>query len=93
MTEKITPEQVNRMLALNNDMLALRAEGVGIISASPYRNEIHVDTETILAIPGELEVNEREKHEYPFEYVKHFGGKRFFALSKERICPRVEVLA
>ena len=93
MAEKITSEQINRMLALNNDMLALRAEGVGIIGISPYDENIQVTLETLLQIQGELEETNRDCDTYPYQYSKRFGGKVFFALTKERIVPQVDVLA
>ena len=95
MTEKITPEQVNRMMALCNEMVSLHKEGVGILSVSPYTGDAQLELRTLLELPGELEESDfdRSEYGYRYEYSKQFGGRRFYALSKERICPRVEVLA
>ena len=95
MTDKITPEQVNRMMALCNEMMSLHEEGVEVLSISPYTGDIHLELETLLAMPGELEEADfdHSKYGYRYEYSKYFGGRRFYALSKERICPQVEVLA
>ena len=95
MTEKITPEQVNRMMALCNEMMSLRKEGVGILSISPYTGDTQLEMETLLELPGELEEADFDHNEYGYryEYSKRFGDRRFYAISKERIVPRVDVLA
>ena len=95
MTEKITPEQVNRMMALCNEMVSLRKEGVGILSISPYNGDVQLELRTLLELPGELEeaAFTQSEYGYRYEYSKQFGGRRFYALSKERIVPKVEVLA
>lgn len=95
MADKITPEQVNRMMALCNEMVSLYEEGVGILSVSPYTGDVQLELRTLLELPGELEEADFDHNEYGYryEYSKQFGGRRFYALSKERIVPRVDVLA
>ena len=57
--------------------------GVGVISI--HTDDIHVEEDYLLKIPGYMREVKHKNSSYPWEAWKMYKGVKFFSISKERL--------